>query len=47
MPDVGFGLFLDGGVIIAVFKLEDEGDVTFLLLFRVVYTECIDGTAFR
>jgi hypothetical protein len=32
MPAVGFGLSLDGGVIIADFKLEGEDDVTFLLL---------------
>jgi hypothetical protein len=34
MPAIGFGLSLDGGVIIADFGLEDEDDVTFLLLFR-------------
>jgi len=33
MPVVGFGLSLDGGVIIGDFKLEGEDDVTFLLLF--------------
>jgi len=47
MPDVGFGLSLESGVIIADFKLEDEDDVTFLLLFRDIYTGCIDETAFR
>jgi hypothetical protein len=47
MPAVGFGLSLDSGVIIVDFKLEGESDVTFLLLFRGIYTGCIEETAFR
>ena len=51
MPVVGFGLSLDGGVIIAGFKLEGEDDATIivfiLLTFRDRDTGCIGETAFH